>query len=207
MRQFKFMRRCALLAVFAGSLTAASQAPAANDFEALLAEVSFGQEPAAGETLGLPPATEAETPAEMPLDSPGGATEALPEPPTPQYAPAPSAAPMPAHHAVAEPCGTCNSNHCGTNHGLHHQTFCQPYTPPRLPTSTFYQYWRSNSCNVNVWDGFRNHCHQCIDLTVKPKSHHGCLGGKCGNGCAVPGGDCGPLPEEWVAAKPCDTCD
>ena len=208
MRQSKSFRRYALLALLAGALTSAAHVQAANDFEALLADVSFGQEPVASEPLGLEPAAQADMPADAPLSLPAAEAEPLPGPPATESTMPPAAIPAPMHaSAAAVPCGDCQSGHCGGHHGLHHEAFCQPYVPPRLPTSTFYQYWRSNSCNVHVWDGFRNRCHQCVDLTVKPKAHHGCLGGQCNHGCATPAADCGPLPEGWGGAPACDTCD
>ncbi len=35
---------------------------------------------------------------------------------------------------------------------------CTPHTAPNLPSSSFYQYFRSNKCNSHVWDGYRQPC-------------------------------------------------
>lgn len=35
---------------------------------------------------------------------------------------------------------------------------CRPHNKVNLPSSTFLQYFRSNACNTNVWDGYRQHC-------------------------------------------------
>ena len=74
--------------------------------------------------------------------------------------------------------------------------------------STFYQYWRSNACNVNVWYGFKNECHGANKHTMGQcdcfKEKKGLCGGMCRKGgCEiVEPCDCGPAPAEW-----CDSCD
>lgn len=240
MRKRNLLSRFALAAIATGSITIAGQLQAGNDFDALLAEVDFGQAsevveetvtPSASDIVELnaepirdpAPATElASTPAAealtMPQDSAAAATESLPTPPPPAAEPAtepaaeaelPPAEPVPAAaagvgSAACGECASCN-NHCqsGCGHqcGLKgHQFikdgFCQPYTPPRLPTSTFYQYWRSNACNVNVWDGFKNRCHPHIDLSLHHNKGCGCDNG-CDSGCSAGSLDCGPAPAEW----------
>lgn len=213
MRQSKTIRRCALLAVLAGSLTAACQVHAANDFEALLADVTFGQQPTVNQPVGIEPTALTNASANVAQT----ATDALPEPVAPvETMPA---APIAAAPMVDSCAGGCSTGHCGTGHcGLGEEAFCQPYMPPQIPTSTFYQYWRSNACNVHVWDGYRNRCHKCVDLTLKPKSHHGCNNG-CATGCTsapcettacapAPAVSCGPLPSEWCdQPASCDSCD
>lgn len=204
--------RFALTAMLAGSIAMAGQSRAANDFEALLAEVDFGAAAAAVEEAAapsssdvsevLPQATElATTPAAETLTMPAE-SEPLPAPPIADPIPADSVA-----APAAAPCASACCNQCGKNcgkkcrlTGLKHRDFvqegfCQPYMPPQLPTSTFYQYWRSNACNVNVWNGFKNRCHPHIDLSLNKKQSCGCDAGGCASGCST--GDCGPMPAEW----------
>ena len=105
--------------------------------------------------------------------------------------------------ACSDGCSTCDSG-CGSCDSGN----CQPYTPPRIPSSTLYQYWRSNACNVNVWYGYRNECHGANRHTMgncdcfKPKKG---LCAKFGQPSAcqiVEPLDCGPPPAQW-----CDSCD
>ncbi|MCS7468888.1 hypothetical protein NZK35_19725 [Stieleria sp. ICT_E10.1] len=148
--------------------------------------------------LTTTPAAEAMT---MPADS-----EALPAPPiaepiVDEQAPAAAVQASACCHQCTPSCG----KHCRLA-GLKHRDFiqpgaCQPYMPPQLPTSTFYQYWRSNACNVHVWDGYRNQCKPHIDLSIHGKSHgcnNGCDNGCHRGGCAAPPVDCGPPPAEWA---------
>ncbi len=220
--------RLVLTAVLVGPLSLAGHAQAKSDFDALLADVTFDSAPAAALPAAAQPApiqdaattlvdetvqavvrssdvTElTNTPAAeammLPADS-----EALPAPPVAepivdQQAPAAAAQATACCHQCTPSCG----KHCRLA-GLKHRNFiqpgaCQPYMPPQLPTSTFYQYWRSNACNTHVWDGYRNQCKPHIDLSIHGKSH-GCNSG-CGNGCdnggcAAAPTDCGPPPAEW----------
>ena len=232
MRKRTFFNRFAFAAVIAGSFTVAGQLQAKNDFEALLADVDFGgisavqdaTVPSASDSIGLPSeASElastptAQTHAAQSLAMPEAAPEPLPEPPG---AAAPTADYNVSAAAGCSDCGQCESQ-CGCNsrglcglkkHDFLKDQFCQPYTPPQVPTSTFYQYWRSNACNVHVWDGYKNRCHARVDLSIHPKHSSGCGGcasGACNN--LHPAGvvDCGPAPAEWCgkAAAPCDACD
>jgi hypothetical protein len=87
-------------------------------------------------------------------------------------------------------CKLFKKNHCG----------CVPYTPPNLPTSSFYQYFKSNSCNCRVWDGYQNRCilaskhsrGECDCFAPRKKcslSGLRCNGGSC-NGGSCNGGSC-----------------
>ncbi|MEM6473624.1 MAG: hypothetical protein AAF802_28965 [Planctomycetota bacterium] len=219
----KLFSRYAVLAAIAASLAIALPAEAKYDFDALLADVNSGQDPA--EPVARDLAGDATTPAIIMPTNPGA--EELPVPPVPATQPAatvPSAPPAAPHHAQAVPAavnpgmpmhvsaapctdgcsdlGGCNSHSGKSCIGV---APCHPYTTPRLPVSTFYQYWRTNACNVNVWDGFRNRCHTTIDLSIKKKS----LCGGCDSGCGhvYQAVDCGPQPAEWCDA-PCEaSCD
>ncbi|MAI72152.1 MAG: hypothetical protein CMM01_14760 [Rhodopirellula sp.] len=48
---------------------------------------------------------------------------------------------------------------------------CRTRVSPKLPTSTFLQYFRGNPCYSNVWDGYRYDC----------GSHHSQLHSECGS--------------------------
>ncbi|MEM0927545.1 MAG: hypothetical protein AAGJ83_15980, partial [Planctomycetota bacterium] len=216
--------RPALLAMVAALFAISGNASADHDFNALLADVSFGQDATtpAAKLTGKPTSTTALV---MPQAS---AAEDLPVPPAPSAVTAPvtenaPAAPMaaatqphihPAPAAVSpgmplhvspapytDACSQCNP--CKKKHfeSCFGEARCQPYTTPQLPVSTFYQYWRTNACNVNVWNGFRNRCHTTIDLSIHKKSHCDTCGG-----CEAI--DCGPQPAEWCD-QPCatDACD
>ena len=63
---------------------------------------------------------------------------------------------------------------------------CMPRTEVNLPSSTLRQYFRSNRCNTNIWDGYsqkcdsnHEHAHGTCDCHVK-KKRGCCLGGGCG---------------------------
>jgi hypothetical protein len=52
-------------------------------------------------------------------------------------------------------CGSCGG---GCDHGRGHHVTCIPHLPPNLPYSTFLQYFRSNKCYSNVWQGYQQKC-------------------------------------------------
>ncbi len=87
------------------------------------------------------------------------------------------------HHGGGCADGGCDSEE--SNSG-----YCTPHNTPNLPGSTLRQYWKSNSCHSNVWDGYQNHCHK---PHTPHKKKHGCLHGGCAPaatpceaGCDVP---------------------
>jgi hypothetical protein len=69
--------------------------------------------------------------------------------------------------------GSCRDGSCGEG------GFCTPHNQPNLPGSTLRQYWRSNSCNANVWDGYQNKCRKPL---FGGKSRGCGLGGDCADG-------------------------
>ncbi|OYP31027.1 hypothetical protein CGZ80_21885 [Rhodopirellula sp. MGV] len=178
--------------------------PSTSGDEAAIAPVAPVEEAGAQSALGL------ELPPEPLPHEPAAAVDtlpAVPAPPTPvstgadQLAPIPEPVPAPvASVAMGGSCQSCGGHSvaaCGCNHGHHKLSnclgnriqagSCMPYMPPQLPTSTFYQYWRSNACNANVWDGYQNRCHDKIDLSIH-RNARGCNG--CDNGCAT-------VPANW----------
>lgn len=48
-------------------------------------------------------------------------------------------------------------NHC-EGYGCDSLYTCRPHVKPSLPSSTLYQYFRSDRCFANVWDGYRRVC-------------------------------------------------
>ncbi|KAA5544582.1 hypothetical protein FYK55_09710 [Roseiconus nitratireducens] len=221
MRKRTLLNRCVALAILGSTLAFGQSAHAADDFKSLLADVQFGQpapivEPTASDSLQF---TAADTPMPLPVPEPVAEGEVMDAPAIPQPLQdqgVPYTTVDPAVGAVGD-CGCGNSceGHCG--HGCHGghcghlltETACTPYVTPQLPTSTFYQYWRSNACNTHVWDGYRNRCHAQLNLGGHCGNGHcgsgHCGSGQCGSGQC--GGNCGPAPVEWVGGGSCDSCD
>ena len=90
------------------------------------------------------------------------------------------------HHAVDTSC------HAVAEHAIP----CRPRTRPNLPSSTILQYFRSDACYTNVWDGYHRSC-----------KHHDHLHGTCD--CFRDQSPCGEvLPCEGNGCVSCDTgCD
>ena len=117
-------------------------------------------------------------------------------------------------------CSSCSGG-CGGQQGQScnlfkkHHISCVPHTPPNLPTSSFYEYFKSNSCNCRVWDGWQNRCvgtskhsrGECDCFT--PRQRKSCLSGVS---CRLPRGvcpagqaacsssGCHEVPEAWQKA-------
>jgi len=199
------------IAMLAGGLSCPLAADANDDFQALLADVQFTSADAADDLNAPMP------PADVSADATVSA-EAVPmAEPTPQ-AVTPMPQPVPAdgsygHHQYtsADSCQgacqqtdvcSCGHKHCPLISSPEHHS-CTPYAVPQLPTSTFYQYFRSDACNTHVWDGYHNRCRDFPDLSLHPKPlcQHNQCGGHCGGGT-----DCGQIPAEWSHSG-CDTCD
>lgn len=220
------------LALAATALLTASPATHADyDFSALLADVDFKDEAKPApvkpqDGFNLPPATQ--VPANQPLAFPELPVTKMDEAADQAEAVVPQPITDPENlaeghvaeeHAAAEHAAPCNScGQCNAGCGHHHiglreridaqihgriqHVGCQTYSVPRLPVNTFYQNWRSNACNVHVWDGFHNQCPHKIDMSIR---HLGpCHCGKCRSGCGTCGNGCGQC-----ASTPCDepACD
>lgn len=47
---------------------------------------------------------------------------------------------------------------CDQSVGCDNSMMCRPHSSVNLPTSTLLQYFRSNPCYTNVWDGYQRKC-------------------------------------------------
>lgn len=270
------MRKIALCIALTAILS--GNAPAENDFDALLGELTFGGPAESAQTLtleniaanNLAPAPNAQVSAQEPIADPAPiadpqpvVTEAIVMPevdqatdaaPVEQEAaaepiPAPVVSPMPAPACEGGHCGTgechscnsCSSRQCCNNRQSLCNTSdcklfnfdkmacaCVPHTPPNLPTSSFYQYFKSNACNCRVWDGYQNRCiysskhsrGQCDCFHHKPKksclsglscnmrgicSTNSCSSGSCESSSCESGG-CHDLPSCWQGCAGEATC-
>ncbi len=190
-------------------------AHADQDLDTLLGELTFGdssranapstplleQTPQADELVPLAPADQqltniqdpgsiVEPPSFEPIqDATLAPTSPLPEPVQPQLA---GEAPINFNQYFqagghGDACAAGNASApCGT------QAICRPHHAPSLPPpSTFLQYFRSDDCYSDVWNGFAaerqkrcEHCHKHIHGTCDCFSKgHGHCTGHCGCGC------------------------
>lgn len=112
---------------------------------------------------------------------------------------------------IDAPCGCCNGCNKGCCLGRlkkekHvEQKVCMPRTEVNLPSSTMRQYFRSNRCATNIWDGYSQECgdnhkhiHGTCDCGTKKK--RSCLSGRCGGGC-------GEILPPRQACNDCGSCD
>lgn len=212
-----------------------------DDFSALLAKVNYQNADDGHAAVGLPavldagpaiaaPAT-APSPEMLPQTMELPAESTVSAPAAPQTQPIPQAQSYAEVETVSAPtenpyvtdsgyggevvdgCSTCQdeSKSCDRGCGGCKGGVCQPYERPVLPSSSFYQYWRSNACNTKVWDGYRNRCSsanihtlgQCDCFEPKKKLFGSCRKRACGIVHPV---DCGPAPECWEQ-NACDSCD
>ena len=239
------MRKIAIYTALMAILSAGTSF--AGDFDALLGELNFGvstEDASQSVSLNsiaaaeLAPAPAMQVSAQQPVgDAPLPTPEpvAAPEPQSltdPGAVAQPAPAPQPMHVApytgqtcdsgACTSCNTCSSGRCNARgcRGLfesHHG--CVPHTPPNLPTSTFYQYFKSNSCNTRVWDGFQNRCYgnkhstgqcNCFEPRQKLGCGLGCLSrgvhrASCLGGCES--GDCDSGCHELPAGWGVESCD
>ncbi len=70
---------------------------------------------------------------------------------------------------------------------------CSPHVKPNLPSSTLHQYFRTNKCNTHVWDNYRQPCR-------KSNSH---VSGNCD--CFKNKSDCSSC--EIIELNDCRSCD
>lgn len=213
----KFVTSGALCAI----VLTTSLASAKDDFSALLSELSYaqpGQSQAAMPSYKI--ASNANTTAEVSTPSVSApapqaaiqmpqmanqpaasyqATDHQATQPTDQYnhvGPAPAALQQGCDVGCADggcAAGGCADGGCASG-GCGQDGFCTPHNQPNLPGSTLRQYWRSNACNSNVWDGYQNECRK----PMGPKKERNCFGRSHA-----------PAPIVVPSQAPCDTpaCD
>lgn len=196
----------ALLAISSATLVCNAQ----DDFSALLADLSFSDLPELNEPLAVAeteqnlkpvpelvmPSTTATAKARVALQDPIPATE--PEAINQQIdleAAFALQGIQPNNTAPSKPVGHILhhanvSNDCGCDAGV----TCTPHVKPSLPSSTFYQYFRTSKCNVNVWDGYQQRCGKALKHvhgTCDCFTDKGCgLGGCKSSDCASCDGGC-----------------
>ncbi len=221
------MRTIALSTTVCGLVFAISGISEANDFDALLQDLSFGASPSvaieqpstadlaietpaettnpASQGFIMPTANTLATPVGMPLmalDEPATTSEIQPNAnvdfvemftaqdvsdtdaalapiPEPLVNPEPQMIPAPAMVAGGD-CG------CAVHNSCEQVIICRPHLTPNLPSSTFLQYFRSNKCYTNVWDGYQQNCgsnHDHLHGTCDCFNPHkkSCLGGNHSN--------------------------
>ena len=245
------MRKIAICVALLAITT--SVANAKDDFDALLGELTFGGSTNKGQTLtlqdiaaeNLAPAPAA--PADAPIVDPPAAPAPTPEPmtmPEPVVDQPTADQPYVAQECSGPGCdngcsscqnscqhacqGSCHGHgqQCGNHHGHFN---CVPHTPPNLPNSSLYQYFKSDACNCRVWDGWQRCCHGsskhsrgecdcfdprkkksclggfgCFGRGVHPVSCRGgsCSGGSCSGTTACEAG-CHQLPAAWQGGCDC----
>ncbi len=84
--------------------------------------------------------------------------------------------------------------HQANAHGCNSVNQCIPHTAPNLPSSSLHEYFRSNKCHTNVWDGYQQNCspiHKHAHGTCDCFNKKGCFGhgGSC-DGCGSCDGGC-----------------
>jgi hypothetical protein len=227
------MRKSAIaLAIFA-TLSTVTAAQADDDFSALLADIHFGDSPSFSETLT--PVSQPQQPLQQ-LTMPELTTPELtmPEISEPRVTlqdpvsaqPAPVADKFDLDSAFAlqdtkagvQATAVGHPFHFGHEDSCDSEPVCTPRTVPNLPNSTFYQYFRSNKCNTNVWDGYRQHCRSankhingtCDCFEDKESCFEHCFN-DCGeiiDAPVVECSDCNTRPRRQILPlkKSCDDC-
>ncbi len=237
------MRKSKIALAFLATLSISVTAQA-DDFSALLADLSFGDTPSLNEPLTLtdPPEQQqlraAPTELVMPeIDAPtvslqeGAPTVSLREGAPTVSLQEPLAADLPqtvpqidldAAFALQEIKSGVDAQ--AASHLLDHDKqgscdegiLCTPHVPASLPTSSFYQYFRSNKCNTNVWDGYRQNCRSankhlngtCDCFKVKPKKKRDDCCGQIYDAPVAACNDCEVRPRRKILPieKSCNDC-
>lgn len=198
------MRKSKFALAFLATVSIAATAQS-DDFSALLADLNFDDAPSVSETLTLtdPPEQQqfrkAPTELVMPeLDAPAAPAQPTVSLQTPIAAEGPKVAPeinlseafslQESAAGIDAQAAGCFLDHdkgsCDECEDECEDAFvCTPHTAANLPSSSFYQYLRSNKCNSHVWDGYRQHCRSankhlngtCDCFKQKPKKTYcGC---------------------------------
>lgn len=121
---------------------------------------------------------------------------------------------LPPNSCGCEGCGRGGLKSCLAKHRKQEEVkVCLPRREVNLPQSTFHQYFRSNRCYTNIWDGYSKECgdshkhiHGTCDCHVK-KQRKSCLAGRCGGGCGevlAPAMPCGPVGCDGCGDSGCD---
>lgn len=203
------MRISALSVAILAFATVTTNLSLADDFSALLADLSFGDVPSIDQPLSVAetaapeelkqieqlntvaksiptPANSFQMPGMLESETDVVATPKIQDP-APQVAlqdPVPASTPKPVaefdldaafalqdvqpvrsqvpSQTVGHHLDRCDEPNCDS------QFTCRPHVRPALPSSTLYQYFRSDPCYSNVWDGYRRSC-----------KHHKHLHGEC----------------------------
>lgn len=222
------MRTSALSVAILAAATVTANLSIADDFSALLADLSFGDAPSIDQPLSVAKTTAPEELKDVegakplaqvkPVPEIGFSMPGMIESEDPKVAEPPQVAlkdPIPA----TQPEASANvdfdaifalqdikaaqtdiptqavghhQNHYDHNFGCDATFNCRPHVKPALPSSTFYQYFRSNPCYTNVWDGYRYRCgdhhkHLHGECDCFKDSKHGCDRegcGSCDGGCS-----------------------
>lgn len=178
------MRKFAITGALCAIALSAGLASAKDDFSALLSELSYAQP--AHIQAAMPSYKVAQNTSPMAAAKVNAVSHNQlqhVQPAATQHAmsmPANAYSVGPAPAAFSQGCDVgCASGGCadgGCASGSCEGGFCTPHNQPNLPGSTLRQYWRSNSCNSNVWDGYQNRCHKPVGSGKK----RSCLDGGCG---------------------------
>jgi hypothetical protein len=221
------MRKTALALALLTVTSFGFYAQAADDFSALLADLSFSDLPATKEPLAVVDAEPAKELKPAPQLTMPGKLEAPIVAAAPKVAlqdPIPATTPtaidttvdlesafdleessIPAqsvghvfHHNQPQDCN-CNQENV---------IICSSHVKPSLPTSTLMQYFRTNKCNTHVWDGYSQPCRSANEHVLGQcdcfEDKHGCFGGACSNGNC---GKCGHGRDRSDCASCADGCD
>lgn len=227
------MRKSRFALAFLATFSIATTAQA-DDFSALLADLNFDNATSVSKTLTLtdPPAQQQlrQAPTELVMpeqDAPAKPTVSL-------QTPVPAAGPKVATEidlndafslqeskaGVDAQAAACFLDHdkkgsCDECEDCEDALLCTPHTAAHLPSSSFYQYFRSNKCNSQVWDGYRQHCRSsnkhlngtCDCFKPRPPKKPHCCPPIC-EADIVECGDCYQRPHRKLipAKQSCNDC-
>jgi hypothetical protein len=196
-KDVSLMRKSKFALAFLATLSIVATAQA-DDFSALLADLNFDDAPSVTETLTLTDPSEQQQLREAPtelampdldmpeLDLPAVSLQdpvAAEAPQTTAQIDLDAAFSLQESAAGVQAQAACTlldhdkKGSCDECEECEEGIVCTPHTAPNLPSSSFYQYFRSNKCNSHVWDGYRQHCRSsnkhlngtCDCFKVKPK--------------------------------------